>query len=68
MTALRQHPDAVDAPVQRRALVHEPVVVDRLVRGVGAADADVRHAWHDQGPVIGGGRAVGRSSTSASAH
>src|ERR1019366_6169248 len=48
-----QHPDAADAPAQSLALVHEAVVVHRLVRTVETAHADVDDTRRDEVTIVG---------------
>jgi hypothetical protein len=47
-----QDADPADPEVERRALVHEAVVVRRLVRAMEAADADVHDARGDAAAVV----------------
>ena len=62
----RHHPDPADAPVQRCAVVHQAIVVHRLVRTVEAAYAEMDNAWLDAVTVVQA-RAVGHASTQVSA-
>jgi hypothetical protein len=48
----RHHADAADAPVERFAVVHQAVVVGRLMRPVEAADAEVHDAGGDARAVV----------------
>src|SRR6476660_9794233 len=44
-------PDAADAPVERDALVHQAVVVHRLVRAMETAHSDVDDTRRDQAAI-----------------
>ena len=48
----RHHADPADPPVQRLALVHQPVQVHRLVGSVEAADPEVHDAGGDRRAVV----------------
>jgi hypothetical protein len=48
----RLQADTADAPVQRRAAVHQRVEVHRLVRAVEIADADVHDSGADVASVV----------------
>jgi hypothetical protein len=50
----RLHPDAADAPVHRRAAIHQRVDVHGLVRAVETADADVHDPGRDLAAVVTG--------------
>ena len=49
----RHDPDAADAPVERGALVHQAVVVHRLVGAMEPAHSDVDDTRRDQAAVVG---------------